>query len=169
MNLITEYNKNGYRDAKIKHDTVIINNDNSISIKITLQEGETYQFGDISFAGNTIYSTDQLKNQLGIEKGDIFDQSILDSRISGGFDGGDISSLYLDDGYLFFNANPVETSINNKQIDFEVRIYEGEQARINKVLLRGNTKTNDHVIMRELRTRPGNLFKRSEIIRSQES
>ena len=167
LNLITEYNKNGYRDAKIKHDTVIINNDNSISIKITLQEGETYQFGDISFAGNTIYSTDQLKNQLGIEKGDIFDQSILDSRISGGFDGGDISSLYLDDGYLFFNANPVETSINNKQIDFEVRIYEGEQARINKVLLRGNTKTNDHVIMRELRTRPGNLFKRSEIIRSQ--
>ena len=167
LNLITEYNKNGYRDAKIKHDTVITTNDNKISINITLQEGETYQFGDISFAGNTIYSTDQLKNQLGIEKGDIFDQSILDSRISGGFDGGDISSLYLDDGYLFFNANPVETSINNNQIDFEVRIYEGEQARINKVLLRGNSKTNDHVIMRELRTRPGNLFKRSEIMRSQ--
>ena len=167
LNLIAEYNKNGYRDAKIKHDTVIINNANNISIKITLQEGETYQFGDISFAGNTIYSTEQLKNQLGIKKGDIFDQSILDSRISGGFDGGDISSLYLDDGYLFFNATPVETSINNNQIDFEVRIYEGEQARINKVLLRGNSKTNDHVIMRELRTRPGNLFKRSEIIRSQ--
>ena len=167
LNLIAEYNKNGYRDAKIKHDTVIINNDNSISIEITLQEGETYQFGDISFAGNTIYSTDQLKNQLGIEKGDVFDQSVLDTRISGGFDGGDISSLYLDDGYLFFNANPVETSINNNKIDFEVRIYEGEQARINKVLLRGNTKTNDHVIMRELRTLPGSLFKRSEIIRSQ--
>jgi len=167
LNLIAEYNKNGYRDAKIKHDTVIINNANNISIKITLQEGETYQFGDISFAGNTIYSTEQLKNQLGIKKGDIFDQSILDSRISGGFDGGDISSLYLDDGYLFFNATPVETSINNNQIDYEVRIYEGEQARINKVLLRGNSKTNDHVIMRELRTRPGNLFKRSEIIRSQ--
>ena len=167
LNIISEYNKYGYRDAQITHDTVYLNKDNTMSIEITINEGETYTFGNISFAGNTIYNSDKLNNQLGIEKGDIFDQSILNSRISGGLEGPDISSLYLDDGYLFFNANAIEMAINNNQIDFEIRIYEGEQARINKIMLRGNTKTNDHVIMRELRTRPGDLFKRSDIMRSQ--
>ena len=81
--------------------------------------------------------------------------------------GTDISSLYLDDGYLFFNANPIETATENNEIDLEIRIYEGQQARINKIKVNGNTKTNDHVIMREIRTKPGDLFKRSDIIRTQ--
>jgi outer membrane protein insertion porin family len=97
----------------------------------------------------------------------VFNQSILDSRLFGSQEGTDISSLYLNDGYLFFNATPVEIATNNNTIDIEVRLYEGEQARLNKISVQGNTKTQDHVIMRELRTRPGDLFKRSDIMRSQ--
>jgi outer membrane protein insertion porin family len=134
---------------------------------MTIEEGETYKFGDIIFVGNTVYSSKELSQQLGIENGDIFDQSILDSRLFGSQEGTDISSLYLDDGYLFFNATPIEVAASDRKIDLEVRVYEGKQARINKVMIKGNTKTNDHVIMRELRTRPGDLFKRSDIMRSQ--
>ncbi|MDC0249502.1 outer membrane protein assembly factor BamA [Flavobacteriales bacterium] len=166
-NLIAKYNEVGYRDAQIKYDTTYINSDNTITIEMTISEGKPYKFGSFTFAGNTIYTSKELSKKLGIQKGDIFDQSILDARLFGGPEGTDISSLYLDDGYLFFNANPVEIAVNNEQIDFEIRIYEGKQARVNKVILKGNTKTNDHVIMRELRTRPGDLFKRSDIMRSQ--
>ena len=104
---------------------------------------------------------------MSIEKGDVFNTTVLNNRIYGSQNGSDISSLYLDDGYLFFNANPIETAKQNNEIEMEIRIYEGEQARINKVMLSGNTKTNDHVIMREIRTKPGELFKRSDIIRTQ--
>ena len=166
-NIIEEYNNKGYRDAKIINDTTYLNEDNTITIEITLEEGEPYLFGDVSFIGNTRYTNEELSSQLGIEKGDIFNQSILDSRLLGSQEGTDISSLYLDDGYLFFNATPVEIATNNNTIDIEVRLYEGEQARLNKISVQGNTKTQDHVIMRELRTRPGDLFKRSDIMRSQ--
>ena len=138
-----------------------------IIIKLDINEGDTYEFGDISFTGNTKYTDEDLYTVLNIKKNDVFNQSILNKQIFGSENGNDISSLYLDDGYLFFNATPIETSINNNLIDLEIRIYEGEQARINKVAIKGNTKTNDHVIMREIRTRPGDLFKRSEIIRTQ--
>ena len=124
-------------------------------------------FGDISFIGNTVYTNEELFNQMGIKRGDIFNQTTLESRLFGSQDGSDISALYLDNGYLFFNANPIEISTENNQIDIEIRIYEGEQARVNKVSVIGNTKTNDHVIMREIRTMPGDLFKRSDIMRSQ--
>ena len=134
---------------------------------MTISEGETYKFGNISFVGNTVYSSEELIRQLGIESGDIFDQTVLDSRLFGSQEGTDISSLYLDDGYLFFNATPIEVAASDRKIDLEVRVYEGKQARVNKVMIKGNTKTNDHVIMRELRTRPGDLFKRSDIMRSQ--
>jgi outer membrane protein insertion porin family len=164
---IAKYNEVGYRDARITKDTTYLNQDNTLSIEITIEEGEPYKFGKINFAGNKIYTNTELSRQLGIKEGDIFDQSILDARLFGGPEGNDISSLYLDDGYLFFNATPVEVAINNKNIDLEIRIYEGKQARVNKVMIKGNTKTNDHVIMRELRTRPGDLFKRSDIMRSQ--
>ena len=117
--------------------------------------------------GNKVHTNEKLNQQIGIKEGDIFDQSILDSRLFGSPDGNDVSSLYLDDGYLFFSATPVEIAANNRSIDLEIRIYEGKQARVNKVLIKGNTKTNDHVIMREIRTRPGDLFKRSDIMRSQ--
>ena len=166
-NLITAYNEVGYRDARVIKDTFYINNDNTITIEMTIFEGEPYKFGDITFLGNTKYTNEELLNQLSIKKGDVFNQTILESRLFGSAEGNDVSSIYLDDGYLFFNATPIETSIKNKTIDLEIKIYEGEQARINKVAVKGNTKTNDHVIMRELRTQPGDLFKRSDIIRSQ--
>jgi outer membrane protein insertion porin family len=166
-NIIEEYNNKGYRDAKIINDTTYLNKDNTITIEITLEEGEPYLFGDVSFVGNTKFTNEELSSQLGIDKGDVFNQSILDSRLFGSQEGTDISSLYLDDGYLFFNATPVEIATNNNTIDIEVRLYEGEQARLNKISVKGNTKTQDHVIMRELRTRPGDLFKRSDIMRSQ--
>ena len=166
-NIIEKYNQIGYRDAQITHDTSYINDDNTITIEITINEGKPYQFGSIDFIGNSIYSSSFLNQKLGIKDGDIFDQSILNSRLFGDPEGTDISSLYLDDGYLFFNATPIETSINDNKIDLEIRIYEGEQARISNVKVKGNTKTNDHVIMREIRTRPGDLFKRSDIMRSQ--
>ena len=166
-NLIEKYNEVGYRDAQIKHDDAYMNSDNTMTIELIISEGEPYKFGNITFTGNTVYTSEELLKQLGIEDGDVFDQSILDARLFGSPEGTDISSLYLDDGYLFFNATPVEISVTNQEIDLEVRIYEGEQARVNKAMLKGNTKTNDHVIMRELRTRPGDLFKRSDIMRSQ--
>ncbi|MBH70336.1 MAG: outer membrane protein assembly factor BamA [Flavobacteriales bacterium] len=166
-NIIKKYNEIGYRDARITYDTVYLNQDNTLTIEMNISEGEKYNFGKISFTGNTVYTNEQLNQTLGIKSGDVFDQSILDMRLFGSGEGNDLSSLYLDDGYLFFNATPVETSIKNKKIDLEIRIYEGKQARINKVNVKGNTKTNDHVIMRELRTRPGDLFKRSDIMRSQ--
>ena len=165
--LIAKYNEVGYRDARITNDTTYLNKDNTLSVEITINEGEPYKFGKINFVGNKVYSSEKLKLQLGIKEGDVFDQSILDARLFGSPDGNDISSLYLDDGYLFFNATPVEVAANNRNIDLEIRIYEGKQARVNKVMIKGNTKTNDHVIMREIRTRPGDLFKRSDIMRSQ--
>ena len=125
-----------------------------------------YRFGNINFVGNTIYTSKELKDYLNISSGDLFDQSILNSRLFASADGTDLS-LYLDDGYLFFNATPFEVSAINNQIDLEIRIYEGKQARVNKVSIKGNTKTNDHVTMVELRTNPGDLFKRSDIMRSQ--
>ena len=165
--LIAKYNEVGYRDARITSDTTYLNKDNTLTIEMNIKEGVLYKFGAIKFVGNTVYSSEELSRQLGIKKGDIFDQSILDSRLFGSPEGNDISSLYLDDGYLFFNATPVEIAANNKNIDLEIRVYEGKQARVNKVMIKGNTKTNDHVIMREIRTRPGDLFKRSDIMRSQ--
>ncbi len=167
LNLIAKYNEVGYRDARIISDTTYLNNDNTITIEMTIIEGEPYKFGKITFVGNKVHANEKLNQQIGINEGDIFDQSILDSRLFGSPEGNDISSLYLDDGYLFFTATPVEIAANNRSIDLEIRIYEGKQARVNKVLIKGNTKTNDHVIMREIRTRPGDLFKRSDIMRSQ--
>jgi len=167
QNIIDNYNEIGYRDARIVDDTTYLNEDNTINIEITIAEGKPYKFGKINFIGNKVYSNEDLNQKLGINEGDVFDQSILDSRLFGSPEGNDISSLYLDDGYLFFNATPIEIAVNNRSIDLEIRIYEGKQARVNKVSIKGNTKTNDHVIMRELRTRPGDLFKRSDIMRSQ--
>ena len=165
--IIAKYNEKGFRDARIIKDTTYLNEDNTLTVEIFVHEGNPYTFRDITFVGNTKYNNEELSNILSIEKGDIYDKSVLNSRLLGSQDGSDISSLYLDDGYLFFNANPIETATEDNQIDLEIRMYEGQQARINKVTLNGNVKTNDHVIMREIRTRPGDLFKRSDIIRTQ--
>ncbi len=165
--IIAKYNQMGYRDARILSDTIYANSANSINIEINLEEGRKYYFRDIIWVGNTKYSSEVLGKILGIKKGDVYDQSRLEANLFMNPNGRDVSSLYLDDGYLFFNVEPVEALVVNDSIDLEMRVREGKQATINKVTVVGNTKTNDHVILRELRTKPGQLFSRADIIRSQ--
>jgi outer membrane protein insertion porin family len=163
--IIEKYRKNGYRDAKIVDDTVYAVSDDRIKIEIDLKEGKQYFFRDINWTGNTKYPSEYLTNALKIEKGDPFNMTLLNERIN--IDQDAVGNLYLDNGYLFFNANPVVKEIDNDSIDIEVRIHEGKQARLNRVIVKGNTKTNEHVIRRELRTLPGDLFSKSAIQRSQ--
>jgi len=167
IKIINKYNEKGFRDAKIVKDSIYKFDDQTINIEITIDEGSKYYFRSITWVGNTKYTSEELNAILEIKKGEVFDQSVLNSRLYMNPNGRDISSLYLDDGYLFFSINPVEVLVENDSIDMEMRIYEGKQATINKVIIKGNTKTNDHVIMREIRTKPGQLFRRSDIIRSQ--
>lgn len=165
--LIAKYNQKGFRDARIVKDSVYRINDKRMSIDITIDEGHKYYFRNIDWLGNSKYSAYVLNQVLGIKKGDVYDQSQLDAKLFMNPNGNDVSSLYMDDGYLFFNVSPVEKTVVNDSIDIEMRIYEGKQATVNKVTVVGNTKTNDHVILREVRTKPGDLFRRSEIIRTQ--
>jgi len=164
--LINKYNSLGYRDFKILEDSIVYNNDNTIDLNLYVDEGDKYYFRNIEWVGNTVYSSQQLNRVLGIRKGDVFNQQILDTKLNYDPNGMDVSSLYLDNGYLFFNVTPVEVNVENDSIDMEFRIYEGEQATIDEVSVSGNTRTNDHVVLRELRTRPGQLFSRNDIIRS---
>ncbi len=164
--IIAKYNKQGYRDAHIVKDSVYKINNRNIGINIYIEEGDKYYFRNIKWVGNTIYSSKFLSNVLGIHKGDVYNKELLETNLNYNPNGFDISSLYMNNGYLFFNATPVEVNVENDSIDMEIRIHEGKQARINKVTIKGNTKTNDHVVIRELRTRPGQLFSRSDIIRS---
>ena len=165
--IIDQYNEKGYRDAKISFDSVARVSDKRVSIDIVIEEGNQYYFRDIKWVGNSVHSTKVLDRILDIKKGDIYNKKTLDSRLLMNQNGRDVSSLYLDDGYLFFQVNAVEVKIENDSIDFEMRIYEGKQARVNRVIIVGNDKTNDHVIRREIRTLPGELFSRSDIIRTQ--
>ncbi len=164
--VIAKYNELGFRDAKFIKDSVSKNNKKSISLDIWVYEGKKFYFRDIKFVGNTKYSSKQLSDILKIKKGDTYNQSALEQNLSFNPNGYDISSLYMDDGYLFFQAIPVEIQVDNDSIDIEIRIREGKQARINKVTVKGNTKTNDHVVIREIKTIPGQLFSRSDIIRT---
>ncbi len=167
--LIEKYNEEGYRDAIIVKDTVYQvmtgrKDKPRVNIELWVDEGEKYYFGDIRWVGNTVYPSDYLNNYLGIEKGDVFNQSILDKRLFDNDEG--LNNLYLDQGYLFFDLIPVEVNVESDTIDYEMRIREGKQATIDKVLISGNTKTHEHVARREIRTYPGDLFSKSEIIRS---
>lgn len=166
-NVIEKYTDEGFRDARIVSDTVYKVSPNRIDIEITIDEGKKYYFRNITWVGNTKHSSKELSDILGIKRGDIFQQSLLDERLHMSPNGRDVSSLYMDDGYLFFQITPVEVNVENDSIDMEMRIYEGKQAIVNKVTVVGNTKTHDHVIMREVRTKPGELFNRSDIIRTQ--
>ncbi|HEY8401671.1 MAG TPA: outer membrane protein assembly factor BamA, partial [Cytophagaceae bacterium] len=166
-NIIDYYNSKGYRDAKILSDTIYAVEDDRINIEITIDEGNRYYFREITWKGNYIYDDKFLSKILDIKKGDVYNMQTLQSRLNFNPNGLDISSLYLDDGYLFFNVEPVETLVEGDSIDIEIRIYEGQQATINEVIVSGNTKTHDHVILRELRTVPGEKFSRSDLIRSQ--
>lgn len=164
--VISKYNNMGYRDAVILKDSVYRNEDKTLNLDLSISEGPQYYFRNITWVGNTKYTAEQLNTVLKIKKGDLYNREALETNLSYNPNEQDVSSLYLDDGYLFFSADPVEVNVENDSIDIEIRMREGKQARINKVAISGNTKTNDHVIIRELRTRPGQLFSRTDIIRT---
>lgn len=164
--VIAKYNSKGYRDARIIKDTVYFVNRKRVNIDVYIEEGHKFYFGTFKWFGNTKYRSGQLDTILNIKKGDVFDQTYLDQKLNMNPNGFDISSLYMDDGYLFFQINAQEANIHNDTIDFNIQMYEGKQAIINKVTVKGNDKTNDHVIYREIRSRPGQLFRRSDIMRT---
>ena len=163
------YNSLGYRDAAIVADTQYYNAKGNLKIDLKVDEGHQYYFGNVTWKGNTKYTDSILNILLGITKGDIYNLEILNKKLGKQMsqEGGDISSLYMDDGYLFFRIDPVETAVYNDTIDFEIRITEGPQATIKNVTIQGNEKTKEHVIRRELRTLPGEKFSRQDLIRSQ--
>ena len=165
--LIDYYNTIGYRDAVIVRDSLWRESDGDLAIEIEISEGQRYYFRDIAFKGNVIYTDKQLNDVLGIKRGDVYNRDLLAERLSFSPDGRDISSLYLDDGYLFFRADPIETAVAGDSIDLEIRINEGPQATVDNVVIEGNDRTHEHVIRRELRVRPGDKFSRSDLIRSQ--
>ena len=167
IKLIEKYNELGFRDAYITKDT-FYRVENNIRIDIEVSEGKKYYFRNIEFVGNTKYPSDLLKQLLNIYKGDVYNLAQLNENLSMNRSGTDISSLYMNDGYLFFYANPVEVQIEGDSIDIEVRIREGKQAIYNRIYVTGNQKTNDNVILREVTTIPGQLFNRADIIRTQQ-
>ena len=166
--IIDKYKENGYRDARIISDSLIYNSDNTITLNIQLEEGEKYTYGDIKFLGNTVFSDKILNSILRIDKGDTYNGVELEKRIQDETkpDGEDIANLYQNNGYLFSNITPVETSADGNVIDMEIRIVEGKPAYFNKISVVGNDKTNDHVIYREIRTLPGQRYSKAQVLRT---
>lgn len=166
--IITYYNNIGFRDAQIVRDSIFYTPDGKdLVVAMKIEEGQRYYFRDIEWKGNSIYSNQQLTEVLGISKGDVYNEELLNTRINFSQEGRDINSLYMDNGYLFFRATPSEVAIDGDSIDLEIRLFEGPQATIDRVTIQGNDRTHEHVIRRELRTKPGAKFSRSDIIRSQ--
>ncbi len=167
--ILQYYNSLGYRDAVIASDTQYYDKKGKLNISMKVEEGSKYYFGNMTWKGNTKYADSILNMVLGIKKGDTYNIDILNKKLGKQLspEGGDVSSIYMDDGYLFFSVNPIETSVYNDTIDHELRITEGPQATIKNVNISGNDKTKEHVIRRELRTVPGEKFSRSDLIRSQ--
>ena len=166
--LIDEYKENGYRDARILSDSLIINDNKTITLNINLEEGELYTFGDISFIGNTVYSDEVLKRRLRINKGETYNGVLLQKRIADDTspDADDITNLYQNNGYLFSSITPVEVNAEGNVIDMEIRIAEGKPTYFGNVSVKGNDVTNDKVIYRELRTRPGQLYSKANVVRT---
>lgn len=164
--IVNKYNSEGYRDAQVVSDSIYKTGPDRLGINIHLYEGPKYYYRKITWVGNTVYSSKFLSEVLGIKPGDVYNKKLLNTNLNYNDKGYDVSSLYMNNGYLFFNATPVETYVGNDSIDLQIRIHEGKQARINKVTISGNTKTNDHVAIREIRTLPGELFNRAAVIRS---
>jgi outer membrane protein insertion porin family len=167
--VIAYYNAQGYRDAVIAADTLFYDTKGNINADIKVNEGHKYYFGNINWRGNTKYNDSILNLFLGIRKGDTYNLEILSKRLGKQLsaEGGDIGSLYMDDGYLFFRVDPIETAVYNDTIDFEIRMTEGPQAVYGNITISGNDKTKDYVVRRELRTIPGEKFSRQDIIRTQ--
>ena len=166
--LIDKYKENGYRDARVLSDSLIINDDKTITLNINLEEGEQYSFGDISFIGNTVYSDAILKRKLRINKGETYNGVLLQERIADDSkpDADDITNLYQNNGYLFSRINPVEVNAEGNVIDMEIRIAEGKPTYFGNVTVKGNDVTNDRIIYRELRTRPGQLYSKANVVRT---
>lgn len=165
--LLGKFNSVGLRDAAIVHDTVYSLDDKNLKIEIKIEEGNKYFFGDVEWIGNSKYRSSYLDTVLGIKKGDVYNKTLFDARLFGNGDGRDISALYMDKGHLFFQVIPVETNVTNNYINHQIRIIEGKEARIGSITIKGNTKTNDRVILREIRTKPGDLFSKEAIMRTQ--
>ncbi|HYV92860.1 MAG TPA: POTRA domain-containing protein, partial [Chitinophagales bacterium] len=165
--ILSYYAAHGYRDARIVSDSVYKNDRGYLNIDISLTEGNKYYFRNIDWTGNTKYSDAKLDSALRIKKGDVYDEAFLEKRLNGDQRGDDVGSLYMDDGYLFFQVTPVEVNVENDSIDLEIRLHEGAQAIINRVNIVGNSKTHEHVVRRVIRTLPGSKFSRADVIRSQ--
>lgn len=166
--VIDFYNSRGYRDATIVTDSIIYNDDNTIDVVLHIEEGNKYYFRNIIWTGNFIHNDAILNRILDVNKGDVYNKEMIDKKLTFNPKGPDISGLYMDDGYLFFDVNPVEVAVEGDSIDIEMRIREGAQATIDEVRIVGNDRTRDHVIRRELLTIPGQKFSRSDIIRTQQ-
>jgi outer membrane protein insertion porin family len=169
VSIVNKYKEFGYRDARILSDSVGFDNKNNmVTIKLNVEEGKRYYFGNVKFLGNTIYTDQGLSQVLGINKGDVYNGVLLEKRIADKTkpDADDITNLYQNNGYLFSTINTVEVRTENDTIDFEIRIMEGPVAYFNKISVVGNDKTNDHVIYRELRTKPGEKYSKDALVRT---
>ncbi|UJH90884.1 outer membrane protein assembly factor BamA [Antarcticibacterium sp. 1MA-6-2] len=167
-NLVDKYKEKGFRDARIVSDTLIKTGPETVALKMQIEEGRKHYIGDIEFIGNTVYTDDYLRRVMGISKGDIYNGVLLKERIADPADpdAQDLANLYKNSGYLFSQINPVETRVYNDTIDFEIRIIEGKEAYFNNISVVGNDKTKDHVIYRELRTKPGQKYSQQNVIRT---
>lgn len=165
VKLLEAMNKLGYRDFQLKSDSIGNVNNEAINLVLNIEQGRKYYYRSIRFEGNFIYPDSLLRDVLGVKKGDVYNTEELDKKMNSN-PGEDLSSVYMDNGYLYYRADPIESAIEGDSIDLTIRISEGKQATINKVTLNGNTKTSDHVVMREIRTLPGQKFNKSAIIRT---
>lgn len=163
--LIAKYNELGYRDATIVEDSVWNVDDKHVNVYIKVDEGKKYYLRNITWVGNTIYNTDFLASQLGMERGDVYNQKMLGKRLTEDEDA--VGNLYWNNGYLFYSLQPTEVNIVGDSIDLEMRIQEGPQAHVNRVRINGNDRLYENVIRRELRTKPGDLFSKEALQRSQ--
>ncbi len=162
--IIDKYNEKGYRDAVIVADSVVNYDDKTVDVYITVDEGKKYYINSVSWVGNTVYPSNVLNEVLGIHKGDVYNQKLLNKRTQEDDDA--VANLYMNNGYLFYQLIPVESRIEGDSIDLEMRMYEGKQARINKVVINGNDRLYEKVVRRELRVRPGDLFSKEDLMRS---
>jgi outer membrane protein insertion porin family len=168
VNLIKRYKENGYRDARIISDSLVVLDEKTIELFINVEEGRQHYFGDIRFIGNSVYTDQELRRLVGIQRGDVYNGILLQKRIADDSDpdANDLTNAYQNNGYLFSRVNPVEVNVQNDTIDFEIRIFEGQLAYFNNVTIVGNDRTNDHVIYRELRVRPGQKYSKRNVVRS---
>ena len=164
--LLSKYNELGYRDARIVKDSVWQNDEKTVNILLEIEEGQKYYISDIKFVGNSVFSSDQLMTLLQMKPGDVYNQKKIEERIFSPEEDG-IQTIYMDRGYLRFEMIPIETNVKNDSVELEFRIVEGLPAQINKIRIEGNDRLYEHVVRRELRTKPGDLFSKSAIIRSQ--